>query len=320
MQCIFTNLTDEGMSVFPKLYAVTSVMNPQRYASRYRLYWDFEKHMRDSGVTLLTVECQLGDRPFVVTQSDNPLHCQVRTRSEIWHKENLLNLAINRLPLDWEYVAWVDSDIYFTRPDWAAETVHQLQHNKIVQMFSHARDLGPKYEPLVAHTGFVYNLRKGSKPNQNYSNWHPGFAWAARKQTLNDLGCLIDWAILGAADRHMACGLIGKMNDSLPPELPTRCANYYNWLIGWQDRASKYIDGDVGYVDGLLLHGWHGNKRDRGYVDRWQILLEEEYDPLLDLKRDWQGVWQLTDHSPSMRDKIRAYFRQRNEDSVDVVA
>jgi hypothetical protein len=40
-------------------------------------------------------------------------------------------------------------------------------------------------------------------------------------------------------------------------------------------------------------------------------------DPDLDLKRDWQGLWQLTDHNPELRDGLRAYARLRDEDSPD---
>src|SRR5438309_37497 len=106
------------------LHVVTAISNPVRYKSRYRLYHEFEKHMLDSGVKLWTIEMAFGDRPFEVTQAGNPQHFQVRGWTEVWHKENLLNLAIARLPADAEYIAWVDADVQFTRKDWAEETVH----------------------------------------------------------------------------------------------------------------------------------------------------------------------------------------------------
>ena len=60
-----------------------------------------------------------------------------------WHKENLVNLGIARLPRDSRYVAWVDADLTFARHDWVQETIQQLQHYPIVQMFAEAHDLGP---------------------------------------------------------------------------------------------------------------------------------------------------------------------------------
>jgi hypothetical protein len=37
-----------------------------------------------------------------------------------------------------------------------------------------------------------------------------------------------------------------------------------------------------------------------------------------DIKRDWQGLWQLTDRKIRLRDELRAYFRSRDEDSTGV--
>jgi hypothetical protein len=37
-----------------------------------------------------------------------------------------------------------------------------------------------------------------------------------------------------------------------------------------------------------------------------------------DLKRDWQGLWQLTDPKVRLRDELRAYFRSRDEDSTEI--
>lgn len=298
-----------------KLYVVTPIINPIRYKSRYSLYLDFEKRVRDAGAELYTVEVAFGNRPHVITEACDPRDIQLRTYTELWHKENALNLAIARLPSDWEYVAWIDADVQFARPDWVQETIHQLQHYNFVQMFSVAQDLLPNNEPMAKHHGFVYSYLTGRKHKHGYSDWHPGFAWAARRSALDHVGGLIDYAILGAADRHMAFGLIGKIECTIPCEL--RKGAYAQELRLWEARADKYINRNVGLVDGLLLHHWHGKKRDRFYQDRWKILVNNKYDPDLDLKRDTQGLYQLTNRNLKLRDDIRRYFRSRNEDSID---
>lgn len=38
---------------------------------------------------------------FSATQADNPRHIQVKAEHPLWHKENLLNIAIKHLPQDW---------------------------------------------------------------------------------------------------------------------------------------------------------------------------------------------------------------------------
>jgi hypothetical protein len=307
-----------------KLWVVAVISNPARYRSRYELFKKFKHMVERAGANLLVVELALGDRPFEVTDPSNPHHVQLRTWDEIWHKENMINLGIQRLPDDWEYVAWIDADIEFMRQDWAEEIVHQLQHYQVIQLFQNAVDLGPQGEVLKTYDGFMWSwvthqpmpYSKHSYTNGYYPHWHPGYAWAARREAVDYLGGLIDWAILGAADHHMACALIGKVTDYAAPKKIS--APYKKHLIMWQDRALKHIRKDVGYMPGTIFHHWHGKKADRKYIQRWDILLRHNYDPEYDLKRDWQGVLTFTDQGERMRNDIREYFRQRNEDSIDL--
>src|SRR6266704_546709 len=99
--------------MFADLYVVTAVSNYERYKSRYRLYRDFEKRCLDAGAKLYTVEAAFGERPHEVTNRDNPQHIQLRTSSQLWHKEQMINIGISRLPSDWKYMAWVDCDVVF---------------------------------------------------------------------------------------------------------------------------------------------------------------------------------------------------------------
>ena len=311
-----------------RFHIIVVISNPVRFKSRYTLFENFKKHVQCSGGNLWTVETAFGDRPFAVTNATKQ-DIRFRTFDEIWHKENMINLALARLPEDWEYVAWIDADVMFTNPNWVEETVQQLQHYMVVQMFSYAQDLGPRGEPMQLHQGFVSRyIQLGCKnPNPTgYASYygsasprgnmaHPGYAWAARREALEHLGGLIDFAIMGSGDHNMAMALIGEVTNTFPSGMHSR---YALKMLQWQDRAEKYIRRDIGCLDGTISHYWHGKKTDRGYVSRWKILLENNYDPDLDIKRDTQGLWVWTDHNHKLRDAVRAYFRQRNEDSIDL--
>ena len=298
----------------PPLWVVTAIFNPCRYRSRIDLYRRFEKYVRDSGAGLLTVELAFGERPFEVTEPGDPLDLQLRTRDELWHKEKLLNLGIQRLPADWKYVAWIDADVIFARPDWVKETVHLLQHYPVIQMFSQAADLGPNYEQLHLHTGCIYahdcglDCRSG-----NYSKYHPGYAWAARRDAIDGMGGFFDVSILGSADRFMALSMLGQKATA-----PGISPSFNRHMDSWRRRCQRVIRGNVGHMPGLLLHYWHGKKVDRRYKDRWKILVEHSYCPDSDLQLDSQGLYTLTDRCPGLRYDMRQYFRARNEDSVDV--
>lgn len=326
-------------------YVVTCISNTQRYKSRYHLYRQFAKHMQDSNVNLFTIELAYGNRPFEITEKNYGTEIQVRTRQELWHKENLLNLAIQNLPKDWEYVAWIDADVTFMRPDWAHETVQKLQHYDFVQMFSDALDIGPHpgYQVVNHNLGFMYcyhnqlinktippllikdklNPRRMSPIAKNaYTTYggkvyyHSGFAWAARRTALIKCGGLLDASALGAADHHMCLGMLGLAKESLPTGVSK---GYEDHVIRWQKNCLNHVRKNVGYVPGTIHHAWHGSKVNRKYHDRWKILVENNFDPYNDLIKDPQGLYQLVDHgderSVKLRDQIRSYFNQRDEDS-----
>lgn len=308
------------------LYVVTAISNPIRYKTRWALYEHFEKHMRDSGVILYTAELAYGDRAHAVTDNSNPRHLQFRTDHELWHKENLLNLAIQRLPSDWKYVAWIDADVTFTKPTWASDTIHALQHYDVVQLWSQCQDLfhdhsvvndasGGEYLPGMVYQEFV-GRRFGKGPYAKHPG-HCGYAWAIRRDAFDKIGGLIDWSVCGANDHHMARGFLDNVINSVHPD---SSSPFKDSLGVWGERA-KLLRRNIGYIPGLILHHWHGPKSGRGYQWRWQILIETGFNPYTDLKKDWAGVYQLVDHGDErsilLRDRLRFYFRQRNEDSID---
>lgn len=312
------------------LHVIAVVSNPVRYHSRHRLYQDFAHHVESSGATLHTVEAAYGERPHAVTSAEHPRHLQLRTRHELWHKENLVNLGIARLPADWKYVAWVDADVSFSRPDWALETLHQLQHHAVVQMWTRSLDLGPDHRPFGEAKSFAAcHLEDLAVGNNGYGYWHSGYAWAARRGAIDTLGGLMDFCALGSADYFMAWALRGRgeltaklhHNAQHKAGQPFYSQGYLDAIATWERRAHA-LRGNLGAVEGTLLHHWHGKKRQRGYNSREAILIGQAFDPARDLKRDWQGLWQLADtgeaRSLALRDQFRGYFRSRNEDSVDL--
>ncbi len=238
------------------LHVVTCISNPVRYQSRWRLHERFAAEMAKAGVNLVTVELAYGERPFAVTQAGRPDHVQVRGRTELWSKENLLNIGISRLPPDWRYVAWIDADVRFQNPGWAAETVEWLQLFSVLQLFSHAHDLDPEHQVLDGKkpkTGFMHTYWEGLPASKRYDdgNWHPGYAWAMRRDAYTALGGLMDFCVLGSADRHMAMALVGKAELSL-----NRCLSpaYRRRVLAWQERAERHLRRNVHYVPGLLTH------------------------------------------------------------------
>ena len=302
------------------LHVILVVSNPVNYHRRYEL---FEKCIDRFGqhpqIKLYTTELQQGNKPYQTSAK-----YKYRTNHEIWHKENLINLTVQKLDKNWTKMAWIDADIAFINPNWVRDTLDALEHYKVVQLFQNAIDLGPNLEVLNVFTGIGYahcmNLNISYLQYCGHDGitnkfYHPGYGYAINRKAFNKIGGLIDYAILGSADSHMAYSFLEKVNETLNSKLHI---NYKKKIKIFEDRCKQYIKKNFGYVPGTILHYFHGKKQDRKYGDRWKILINHQYDPLRDIFYDAQGLLQLTQNKPEFRDEIRRYFRGRNEDSIDI--
>ena len=334
------------------LYALVPVYNPFRFKSRWKHTERAIKHFMDSGAVVYLVEAAFNRREFAFENSGIdglPANCGVlgtdhnfrhryiglRTKDELWLKENLINTAAARLPHDWQQICWLDSDVHFLRPNWVGECIHKLQHYAFLQMFSHARDLGPNYEmmpedyPHADGVSFVKAWQSGTLERYEADKsktlgypypprvW-PGLAWAATRQAFDAVGGLLDFAIWGGGDYHMAHALIEKTQGMMRNDLHR---NYKKMVMQWYYRCHTHIRRNVGVMEGSIVHQWHGRKTDRGYNAKHSLLAHIGFDPLRHLKRDYQGLWQLHDDRSTafvqLRDMMRKIAHERDEDSDD---
>lgn len=99
---------------------------------------------------------------------------------------------------------------------------------------------------------------------------HPGYAWATRRETFDQMGGLLDFSIVGAGDLHFAYALFSRVQETLPSAIN---ADYRYLTKMWADKISR-VSGHgykVGYVPLKLYHHWHGDRLHRGYKERWYV-------------------------------------------------
>ncbi len=312
------------------IFVVAVHSNTCRYKRRPHLFNQFKKMVEETGVDLVTVELAFGHRHFEVTKHGYPTDLQLRTHEEFWHKENLIDLGIahgRRLWPNKRKVMWIDGDcapVGRSAHDWFLETWHELQHYEIVQMWEWLQPLDIKLNPLgTPNPSFMSNYIKYGepypKPEKGYpQQWgSPGLAWAANLSALDHIRQIPDVAVLGAGDWYLAHALISDLPFK---DMGRYSHDYRHYWEHLQTLCERWIKRDVGYVSGLVTHFFHGKTVDRGYNTRENILIDGQFSPHTDLKRDHQGLWQLETWEPRqirMRDRIRQYFRARNEDSID---
>jgi hypothetical protein len=302
-----------------KLWIVTVSSNPMGTEVRPKLTNGFVKHAAKGGANVILVECALRDRPFVhenICAAFGANWRPVRHQTICWHKESALNLALATLPPEAEYVAWIDGDLEFQTPDFASKIVAALQQFPIIQPWEHCWDLGPQGQFIQTHTSLAALWRK-KKPiltnhKPGYTAAHPGYAWAARRETLEALGGLFDLAILGAADRNMAMALLGRVNETFYKDITPELKNA---LLSWQDKALTACGGRLGVLPGMVLkHFWHGQKAKRGYLSRPEILRRHKYNPVSDTKYNLHRIIEVVG-KPALLHDIELYFMSRDEDS-----
>ena len=293
------------------LYVILPYFNFCGFKRRRDLFVEFVE--RTKGVRLIVIECLGPVRlPFMKGVWK---HIKVRSEHPLWIKENLINQAVRQLPRGWKYMAWVDADITFLNPEWAQDTIDELRRNDVVHMFQTCVNLGPKGESLKIDKGFGYMHRGSGTPytkSDRYGFWHPGYAWACTRQAYTQMHGLLDWAILGSGDRHMALAWIGRAVESAPGNIhPT----YRQMLLEYEDLCRGF---KVSYIDGTILHHWHGRFADRRYRERWSIIVDGKFDPMEDVGMTREGALQLTCQGLRFVGDLRDYFVGRKEDIMSV--
>ena len=289
------------------LYVILPYFNFCGFKRRRQLFIDFVN--RNSHLKLVVVEAK-GHAPLGNLNVFK--HIQVTSESRLWLKENLINVGVHALPRDWQYMAWIDADILFLNENWVRDTIAELQTADVVQLWQTAVNLGPKGETLKVDKGFVSMfLDSGTKwtPTDKYGYWHPGYAWACTKKAFEIMGGLIDWAILGSGDRHMAMSFAGLALESAPGTV----SENYKILLKLYEAHVKSLK--VSYVDGSIIHYWHGSFTNRRYKERWDILTKNNFDPLADIGYTEQGLVQLSDKGQRFEKYLDEYFAGRKEDS-----
>lgn len=294
------------------LHVIAVTSNPCQFARRYILAREFLSRMeQEANVKVYVVELAYRDQQFYVTDKKNPRHLQIRGTVPLWHKENMINIGVKLLPSNWKAMAWIDADVEFENVNWAMDTLKVLNGCRdVVQLFSHAVDMNKHMEAMSIFPSFGFQYSKKSRYGGTGINmWHPGYAWACTKKAYDRMGGLYEYSILGSGDHNMSFSFIGQPDKSLNVDTTNA---YKESLRLFQKRAAQLR---LGYVPGVIRHHFHGAKKNRKYHERWQILVDNAYNPFIHITKNRDGLLVPTELCPQkMLDEILAYFAERNED------
>jgi hypothetical protein len=307
------------------LYVVACFANPLRWQSRIALARAAVANwLKEPNVHVTLAECVYGSRAYELADLASPrvTHVPLRATTMAWSKENLLNRAISFLPASAEKIATLDADVTFRRAGWAGKALAALDLYPVIQPWTVAHDLGPNDEHIQTHRSFASVWLSGQSVVPQGKDWwtfcggpyqypHPGYAWGWQRRALNRAGCFFEMGGMGSGDHHMALGLVGKIEASLPPGATP---GYVNAVTSWATRAAAEVNGKLGIAHAAIEHPFHGRKSDRGYESRWEMFLEHGFDPSTDLKRNTDGVIEFAGNKPDLERAFDRYLRSREED------
>lgn len=317
-----------------KLNVICVISNPCNYKRRIVLANLFiEQMLQNKDVNLYVVECiypKLG-QTYKITESNNPNHLQLTAETILWTKENMINLAVEKLlPPDYKAFAFIDADLHFNNINWAEDTLKILNSCDILQPFENGYNLN-RFNKIDINPKTLYStlyLWLNSNP-RNYKNniekkdliiknikteyWHPGWAWAITRSAYEKMNGIYDLGIIGGGDSILAKSIM-KPNYMITQKPYNMCSLAFQKSL--YDYQIKFKDLKVGYTPGTLLHSYHGTLENRNYVNRWNILIFNNYNPYLFIKKNDCGMYEATKYfSQGFQNEIIKYFKDRNEDN-----
>lgn len=282
------------------LAAIAMHFNPCGYAAPRENFRRFRDHFR--GCPLFTAEVSFDGRFHL--GCDWKIHAT--SANLMWQKEQLINWMTERLPASFRKVAWIDADLLFLDPDWAAEASRLLDQVPAVQLFRQVHYADARGGLIRTVPSRAHVLETEGTPRHGAC----GGAWAARRELLLRHG-MYAHGITGGGDTcwiEAVCNVQKSMITQLQNPL---FATHYS---RWADAIHRDVQGRVACVAGDVVHMYHGTLTNRRYRDRHALMIDGEYDPQRDVRIGWNGLLEWSSEKPVMHQQMADYFLSRAED------
>ena len=282
------------------LAIVTCHYNFAGYDRPRQNLWRFLRQMKRDGVPVYGVEIYIGGHNPITVGVENWIQVEVNCNQIMWQKEAALNIAEKMVPVTYSNIAWIDSDVWFDRPDWVEVTEEALARHEVVQMFTRTNLIDRDGSILVCKKSAVYGITE---------KWdvHTGFAWAMRRDIWCRGGGLFQFSVAGSADSLMCFTFLGvKPFDSVFRQLGAKRDRYIEW-------AKNYSSISLGAVPMICYHEWHGDRENRRYYERGLVL--SSMDSGKHIKIGDNGLLEFTSEAdPEHILSMHQYYFDRRED------
>jgi GR25 family glycosyltransferase involved in LPS biosynthesis len=272
------------------LAILTTYFNPCNYVNLKYNYLRFSRQIKKFG-DLFPVELSFDGNFFI--EDENAIRVNGDSSNMLWQKEVLLNMALEKLPKHYTDVAWIDADIIFKNDSWVDQLKEELSKYKVVHLFKTAYIMNNEDKEMDISTSTV-NQRKGG---------HPGFAWAARREIIDQIKFL-DNQYLGGGDGIMCRSFIGATNSK--SLFSSKGFNFNKETEIWMRNCSKIVDRSFSYLNTEITHLYHGSIKNRNYNERYESL-KNKSDKIFKENKLWKADVETINI-------IKNHFLNRKED------
>ena len=308
------------------LYIVISVFSPYGKDIRTKLAQEFiqriEKlHEQGEPVQICVIELLYKEQNNFLKVSNSKFHLQIHNTHNIYlfNKENLINVGVkNLLPSNWKWMAWIDADIEITDSNWVRRTIELFKGGNydILQLFSICRYLSSENIPNEYFYGSIRLLHSPVLLKQKKYR-HPGFAWACSREAYKKMNGLFEYAIVGGGDFIMEACFTNRFHliEKKFKENPY----FLNEIKKFHENVKHF---SVYYLNTIIEHHYHGDRKNRMYVDRNEIILKNKFDPKRDVIRPFEDLGfnilvPTMEFYELIKFKINSYFQSRKEIKKD---
>jgi hypothetical protein len=250
------------------------------------------------------------DGNFTTAGDPNWIHISATKENICFQKEACLNLVEKIVPDKYKKLAWIDCDFVFSNKNWYRDASDKLNRYKLVQLFSYYIAGNERGEIIRESKSLMFS--GGPQKHATHAG-PPGCAWAAQRSMWKEADGLYPYAILGGGDSLFICTIFDMLNpDTIPAYKYSKdTTKYKKWKYSIQAYANE---NDVSYIDGEIIHDWHGDMKSRNYDKRYEIIKNMDFENCIEM--DSSGIVKIVNVNESVYDDLLNYFKTRNEDGV----
>lgn len=274
---------------------ITTYFNFSESKKLKQNYINFRRKFR---YKIWTAELCLPHQQFFI---DDSIKFKIDYTQILWQKERALNLLLTYLPRSTDTIVWIDADIILHNRNILRDIDQTLGRFPVAQIFERV------YEKSSNKSHNNISFAKNYIENTTVEWPAIGFGWAMRKEVLNN--GFFDLDIVGNGDNLQLLSWLGLWDHQMISVLTPHLKKEY---LLWAINSYNEVNGHIGCIKGDIEHMYHGTQANRRYWDRNSILINNQYNPNLDLDYDKNGLFKIKNYY--IQQELQQYFISRQDD------